>query len=127
MMNRTETAQSTSMGPALQKVVVVSKYPQMTDVLETVLDAGQYDVVFVESTEHAYSQIKRVAPDLVIVCLEIDDLAGFQVLSMLKLDGETRRIPIVTCAAGGEVEEPSEDAPEPEEGVFMQRPAVSMN
>ena len=62
----------------------------MLDLLETVLDAGHYDVVFVESSEHAYSQIKRVQPNLVILCVRIDDADGFQVLSMLKLDEETR-------------------------------------
>ena len=64
--------------------------PEILDLLETVLDAGHYDVVFVESSEHAYSQIKRVQPNLVILCVRIDEADGFQVLSMLKLDDETR-------------------------------------
>ena len=64
--------------------------PEMLELLETVLDAGHYDVVFVESSQHAYSQIKRVQPNLVILCVRIDDGDGFQVLSMLKLDEETR-------------------------------------
>ena len=62
----------------------------MLALLETVLDAGHYDVVFVESSEHAYSHIKRVQPNLVILCMRIEDRDGFQVLSMLKLDDETR-------------------------------------
>ena len=41
--------------------------------LENVLEAGHYDVVFVESSAHAYSQIKRVQPNLVILCVRIDD------------------------------------------------------
>jgi PleD family two-component response regulator len=61
-----------------------------------VLDAGHYDVVFVESSAHAYSQIKRVQPNLVILCICIDEADGFQVLSMLKLDDETRGIPVLT-------------------------------
>ena len=85
------------MRPTSQQVVVVSKQSQLNGLLETVLDAGQYDVVFVESTEHAYSHIKRLTPRLIIVCLDIDDLDGFQVLSMLKLDAETKDIPLVTC------------------------------
>ena len=88
------TVRSTS-----QQVVVVSKQSQLNGLLETVLDAGQYDVVFVESTEHAYSHIKRLTPHLIIVCLDIDDLDGFQVLSMLKLDAETRDIPVLTYAS----------------------------
>ena len=76
---------------------MVSKQSQLNGLLETVLDAGKYDIVFVESTEHAYSHIKRSTPHLIIVCLDIDDLDGFQVLSMLKLDPQTRDIPLVTC------------------------------
>src|SRR6476619_6663259 len=79
-----------------QKVVIVNGSPEMLETLETVLDAGHYDVVFVESSEHAYSQIKRVLPNLVILCVRIDDADGFQVLSMVKLDAETRGIPILT-------------------------------
>jgi DNA-binding response OmpR family regulator len=85
-------------------VVVVSKRSGLNGLLETVLDSGRYDVVVVESTEHAYTHIKRVNPHLVIVCLDIDDLDGFQVLSMLKLDSETRNIPVVTCTVS--VDEP---------------------
>ena len=60
------------------------------------LDAGRYDIVFVEYNEHAYSQIKRVQPNLVILCVRIEEMDGFQVLSMLKLDDETREIPVLT-------------------------------
>src|ERR1044071_8785581 len=84
------------MEPAIQKVVIVNGNPKILELLETVLEAGHYDVVFVESNEHAYSQIKRVQPDLVILCVRIDDMEGFQVLSMLKLDEETRAIPVLT-------------------------------
>ena len=76
-----------------QQVVVVSKQSQLNGLLETVLDAGQYDVVFVESTERAHSHIKGLSPHLIIVCLDIDELDGFQVLSMLKLDPRNEDIP----------------------------------
>ena len=79
-----------------QKVVIVNGSPEMLETLETVLDAGHYDVVFVESSEHAYSQIKRVQPNLVVLCVRTDEADGFQVLSMLKLDAETRGIPVLT-------------------------------
>jgi two-component system phosphate regulon response regulator PhoB len=82
-----------------QKVVIVNGSAEMLEMLETVLDAGRYDVVFVESSGHAYSQIKRVQPNLVILCVRIDDTEGFQVLSMLKLDAETRDIPVLTYAS----------------------------
>ena len=97
MMTTTRRRTPTTVRSTSQQVVVVSKQSQLNGLLETVLDAGQYDVVFVESTEHAYSHIKRLTPHLIIVCLDIDDLDGFQVLSMLKLDADTKDIPVVTC------------------------------
>lgn len=80
----------------VQKVVVVNGNTEVLGMLETVLDAGRYDMVFVESSDHAYSQIKKVLPNLVIVCARIEQLESFQLLTMLKLDSETREIPVLT-------------------------------
>src|SRR6188472_3545164 len=80
----------------VQKVVVVNGSTDVLGMLETVLDAGRYDMVFVESSDHAYSQIKRVVPNLVILCTRIDQLDGFHLLTMLKLDAETKDIPVLT-------------------------------
>lgn len=80
----------------VQKVVVVDGNTEVLGMLEGVLDAGRYDMVFVESSDHAYSQIKRVLPNLVIVCARIEQVQSFQLLTMLKLDAETRDIPVLT-------------------------------
>ena len=53
-------------------------------------------VVIVESTAHAYSKIKRALPDVIVMCLSSDDIDACQVLSMLALDRETSRIPVLT-------------------------------
>jgi CheY-like chemotaxis protein len=95
--------------------------------LETVLDAGQYDVVFVESTEHAYSHIKRLTPRLIIVCLDIDDMDGFQVLSMLKLDADTKDIPVVTCTVTTEEEVERSESVEMPDDVFNQPVPLRLN
>ncbi len=92
MPNTNRIAAST---PA-QKVVVVNGNTEVLGMLESVLDAGRYDMVFVESSDHAYSQIKKVLPNLVIVCARIEQLESFQLLTMLKLDSETRDIPVLT-------------------------------
>jgi len=111
-----------------QKVVIVNGSSQILELLETVLDAGRYDVVFVESSQHAYSQIKRVQPNLVILCVQVEDPAGFQVLSMLKLDPDTREIPILTYTNEPETDDESEEAAEPAESeIFAAKPAARMN
>jgi len=103
------TAAGIRTSPAAQKVVIVNGSTDMMALIETVLDAGRYDIVFVESNEHAYSHIKRVQPHLVILCMRIEDREGFQVLSMLKLDDETRRIPVVTYTTEFEGQETDEE------------------
>ena len=111
-----------------QKVVIVNGRRETPELLETVLEAGHYDIVFVESSEHAYSQIKRVQPQLVILYIRIDDIHGFQVLSMLKLDAETQRIPILTYTTEYEGQDPVEGALEAwETEAFAPKPAIWMN
>lgn len=122
-----KTSDVTTSAPT-QKVVIVNGSPEILDRLDTVLDAGHYDVVFVESSAHAYSQIKRVQPNLVILCVRIDDPEGFQVLSMLKLDDETRGIPVLTYTTEYEGQETDEEMVDPSDSeMFTPEPAMRMN
>jgi PleD family two-component response regulator len=117
LTGKTVTADEVATMSTAQRVVIVNGSTDMLSLLETVLDAGHYDVVFVESNDHAYSHIKRVQPHLVILCMRIEDRNGFQVLSMLKLDDETRRIPVLTYTTeyeGQEIEQEVPDASEME-------------
>lgn len=127
MMTTTDARTPMTVRSTSQQVVVVSKQSQLNGLLETVLDAGQYDVVFVESTEHAYSHIKRLTPHLIIVCLDIDDLDGFQVLSMLKLDADTKGIPVVTCTVSQDDEVSQDESLDPPYDVFSQPAMMQLN
>jgi CheY-like chemotaxis protein len=115
----------------VQKVVVVNGNTEVLGMLEAVLDAGRYDMVFVESGEHAYSHIKQVVPNLVILCTRIEELNGFQLLTMLKLDPETRDIPVLTYTTeyeGQDFEAAVSQLADEEESVFRAaRPALRMN
>ncbi len=113
---------------ATQKVVIVNGSTEMLELLETVLDAGHYDVVFVESSDRAYSQIKRVQPNLVILCVRIDEMDGLHVLSMLKLDGETKHIPVLTYTTEYEGQERDDEVAEPSDvEILAPKPAMQMN
>ena len=127
MMTTTHVTTPMAVRSTSQQVVVVSKQSQLNGLLETVLDAGQYDVVFVESTEHAYSHIKRLTPHLIIVCLDIDDIDGFQVLSMLKLDDDTKGIPLVTCTISSDEQVTPDESPDPPDDVFSQPAMMQLN
>ena len=114
----------------VQKVVVVNGNTEVLGMLESVLDAGRYDMVFVESGEHAYSQIKKVLPNLVILCTRIERLDGFQLLTMLKLDSQTRDIPVLTCTTeyeGQDFDTAISQLADDEEDALPARPALRMN
>ena len=114
----------------VQKVVVVNGNTEVLGMLETVLDAGRYDMVFVESGDRAYSQIKRVIPNLVILCTKIEELDGFQLLTMLKLDNDTRDIPVLTYTTeceGQDFDEAISQLAEEEDVLLPTRPALRMN
>ena len=114
----------------VQKVVVVNGNTEVLGMLESVLDAGRYDMVFVEPGDRAYSQIKKVLPNLVILCTRIDRLDGFQILTMLKLDPDTCDIPVLTYTT--EYEGQDSDAvlsqwTDEDENTFPNRTALRMN
>jgi CheY-like chemotaxis protein len=52
-----------------------------------------------ESFDGGYSRIKQLTPDLIIMFVEMDDVAGCQLLSMLAFDKQLAGIPLVTCPA----------------------------
>ena len=114
----------------IQKVVVVNGSTDELGILEAVLEAGRYDMVFVELSDQGYSQIKRVLPNLVIFCACIEHLEGFQLFTMLKLDPETRDIPVLTYTTvceGQDFDAAISQLAEEEEDLLPSRPALRMN
>ena len=121
---------ATQVPAAIQKVIVVNGNSEILGLLDDVLDEGRYDMVFVESSDRAYSQVRKVLPNLIILCSTPADLHTCQLLTMLKMDVDTCDIPVLTYTP---------DTPEPDmEAVFADmadddvdmlpvRPAPRMN
>jgi len=108
-MNTSEVTLTKTASRPAQKVVVVNGTPDVLDLLESVLDGGRYDLLFADASQHAYSLIAKEQPNLVVLCTAIDRADGFQLLSMLKLDPQTRRIPIVTYTNDAEDDDDEAD------------------
>jgi PleD family two-component response regulator len=114
----------------VQKVVVVNGNTEVLGMLESVLDAGRYDMVFVEPGDRAYSQIRKVLPNLVILCTRIEELDGFQLLTMLKLDPETSDIPVLTYTTeheGQDFDAVFSPVAEDDDNTFPTHRALRMN
>jgi PleD family two-component response regulator len=72
-------------------------------VVEPVLDGRAYDVEFVDVDDEPYATITALKPDIVIVSLELDEIANFQLLTMLRLDPLTASIPVLSYVRDAEV------------------------
>ena len=60
------------------------------------LHASDHEVVLIGSVSEAYSQIRCITPDLIVVYLSSHDVEGCRLLSMLALDREISRVPVVS-------------------------------
>ena len=82
--------------PSMGKVIAVSDDALRSQLLDSLLvDENDSDVIVVESMTRAYSRIRELKPDFVLVFMDIDDSNGCQLLSMLEIDRALRGM---TCA-----------------------------
>jgi CheY-like chemotaxis protein len=89
------------------RTIAVVAGPGHQGALHALIDTLDDALVVVDSHRRAYSQIRQLSPDLIVVCVTPDDPDGCQLLSMLALDGGTSGIPVVTHMTPG--------SPEPDE------------
>jgi hypothetical protein len=80
-------------------VVAVSDDALRSELLDALLAAeSDYDIIVVESIPRAYSRIRELRPDLVVVFMDIDDANACQLLSMLEVDRAFGSIRVMTSA-----------------------------
>ena len=84
------------------RVMVVGGGPGVLPRVEPMLPSGAYEVEFVGMDQEPYGCILDDAPDLLVVCLKIEDAASFQFLSMLQIDPATRHLPVLTYTTESE-------------------------
>ena len=99
----TGTATSTDTRALRQlRVMVVGGGPDVLPRVEPLLPTGAYDVEFIRLDQEPYGCILDDTPDLLVVCLKIEDTASFAFLSMLQFDPATRRLPVLTYTTESE-------------------------
>lgn len=93
--------------------------------MRRVLEDEQYLVSIWQEGKDAFSRVKSLLPDLLILDLKLGDMSGQDILKQLKADAVTADIPVIVyTAAVLEAEEVSrliEESPETYEGVCLLR------
>jgi len=112
----------------LSSVVAVSQDSLQEELLDALLfDRNDYDVIYVESFALAYPRIKELRPDLVVVFMSRDDDTACRLLSMLTIDRDLARIPVVMSVSRLEKGEPEELVAEVNRSASNGAVAVAMN
>jgi len=124
LTQHTERIHPTGRTHALRTIIVVGQPGQQ--VPESAFENLDYDVVVLEPVAHAYSQIRRVKPTLIVMSLSLDDIECFQLLTMLRLDRETASIPI-RMFVGSEEETPEEEVANTDLSETFTTMPLSMN
>src|SRR5258705_6646695 len=113
--------------PPRTVVLVSGGAPHAPSLDALFIATSDYDVILVESIAHSYSCIERVVPDLVIISSEVDDVARCQLLSMLRADRRSSRIPVLSCATFREHHDLDDDLAELDQDTSTQSLAAPMN
>ncbi len=86
-----------------QLAVFVGGGSDALSVVEPALDGRAYEVEFVDADDEPYATIAALKPDLVVVSLDLEQVGGFQLLTMLRLDPETASIPVLSYVRDDDV------------------------
>lgn len=81
------------------KILIVDDEPFNVDYLEQELEDLEYDTVTAYNGKEALEQVTAESPDLVLLDIQMPIMDGFQVLSRLKANSNTRDIPVIVISA----------------------------
>lgn len=86
-----------------RQILVINDVPQILDLFVELLGGEGYLVTpnrFTIEVDRLLAEVKKLRPDLIILDLIIgDEGLGWQFLQMLKMDRESRELPVIVCTA----------------------------
>ncbi len=85
-------------------VLVCDDDPSCRTVLQTLLEARNYQVVPVASGQEVVEQAVALQPDVILLDLLMPQMNGWEVMAVLKERADTKEIPIVICSVCSQTE-----------------------
>jgi signal transduction histidine kinase/DNA-binding NarL/FixJ family response regulator len=135
-----ESAESTTLDPELFKpkyqypiansrsrlVLIVEAVPKYIENLTNVLTGLGYQVIVARSGTEALEKARRFSPEVIFLNPLLPLLSGWDVLTLLKSDPDTRSIPAIVTATRGEKERASVNRAEGFLSLPVTEPALRM-
>lgn len=104
-----------------KKILVIDDEPSMHQLLQIILEEEGFLVVEPGESEGTSQYVAGGKPDVIILDIMMPEVNGFDILRMLKDDGETRDIPVIILSVRS-FEEDMEKASSLGAEVYMTKP-----
>src|ERR1700757_4316289 len=83
----------------MKKILIADDKATSRELLRTVLENQGYLVTEAADGEQALQQARTIAPDLILLDLQMPRLGGYEVLKELRLDPRYATLPIIALTA----------------------------
>jgi serine phosphatase RsbU (regulator of sigma subunit) len=85
------------------KILIVDDEPFNIDYIEQELEESEYEIISASNGQEALDQIQLETPDLILLDIMMPVMDGFEVLSQLKANPETRDMPVIVISANNDL------------------------
>ena len=82
-----------------KQILIIDDQNQLLSLMRRILEDEQYQVHILQDGNDAYSHMKALLPDLLILDLKLGVISGQDVLKQLKEDSITAEIPVIVYTA----------------------------
>ncbi len=87
------------------RVLVIDDDPEVVDMLGLLLRTKGFDVLKAYQGIEGFKMARRELPDVVLLDIMMPDIDGYEVYRRLRLEEETKSIPVVFISAKGKDED----------------------
>ena len=84
-----------------KKILVVDDEKAMLQLLDKILSDEGFSVSKAEDAENAFSRLKEVKPDLIILDVLLPEIGGFEICREIRSNPKTKNIPIIMLTSVG--------------------------
>ena len=88
-----------------RRVLVVDDEEDVINVLRLVLSKSGYDVITASSGMDGLMRAQSESPEAILLDIMMHEMDGWEVLKLLRVDEETRRIPVAMLSARTEAKD----------------------
>ena len=82
-----------------KQILIIDDQNQLLSLMRRILEDENYQVHILQNGNDAYTQMKALLPDLLILDLKLGGISGKDVLKQLKEDAVTAEIPVIVYTA----------------------------